>query len=112
MAKVLRVIDPRLYDQLMQIQQKIEPTKIPTKESPDHKSGPDTNLKEFIIKTIEQVNNNNNKEQDNTCESDNESDIILMKKQKGGGELHHYVKLRKSSIKKTKPKKTRAKKNK
>jgi len=96
MAKVLRVIDPRLYDQLMQIQQKIEPTK----ESLDHKSGSDANLKEFIIKTIEQVNNNNNKEQDNTCESDNESDIILMKKQKGGGELHHHVKLRKSSIKK------------
>jgi len=110
MAKILRVIDPRLYDQLMQIQQKSEPSKITTKETIDDSSVPDIKLKEFIIQTIEQVNNNK-KEQDNTCESDNESDIILMKKQTGGGELHHYVKLRKSNIKNTKPKKI-VKKNK
>ena len=109
MAKILRVIDPRLYDQLMQLQQKSEPSKITTKETIDDSSVPDIKLKEFIIQTIEQVYTK--KEQDNTCESDNESDIILMKKQTGGGELHHYVKLRKSNIKNTKPKKI-VKKNK
>jgi len=109
MSKILRVIDPRLYEQLMQIQQKTEPPKISIKETPDTKLPSNTNLKEFIIKTIEQVYTK--KEQDNSCESDNESDIILMKKQRGGGELHQYVKLSKSSIKNTKSKKI-VKKNK
>ena len=120
MAKILKVVDPRLYEQLMKSQQKTDPTiqtiksKLPTTNASDHNSMSKDNIKEFIIKTIEQVHNNNNKriEQEISCESDDE-DTILMKKQVGGGELHHYVKMRKCDIKKSKAKKKpRAKKNK